>query len=206
MKVLIQGHTLAVATYDGQQLHVLNIQPSFTVEVDDVEATARDLNALFKSEYGSVLISTDEKFGDQEIKSLVREKLIPLIRNEDGILCTRCSIADHFYSVTGIPTIVDFMPIVGGRRGLEFNCFEKYRAVVIDGLGYVHAMCGASNTDIGSVVLSALDVIPDYQNGSRVFVEIGTGKLKAEQALAAYIKSVSYNKAVFSNNGHWFTY
>lgn len=202
MKVLITGKTLAVATFDGQYLNVLNIQPAFTVDTDNVEETADYLNLMFKQYFSTTLLSTD-KFSDQDIRSSVRETFIPLIKNDDNLPCIRCSIADYFYSKTDIPTIVDYVPFVGGVRGLEFNCVDKYKAVVIDAMGYVHAMCGVSNSNIGDTVLSAMHCVPEFQNGTLKLVDVGMDKHKAERALLEAFGATE--KVIFSNNGHWFT-
>lgn len=203
MKVLITGKVLAVTTYDGQHVNVLNIQPFFTVDTDNVEETADYLNLMFSQYFSNTMLST-EKFSDQEIKSLVRETLIPLIKNEEGVSCIRCSIADYFHTLTDIPTIIDYVPFVGGVRGLEFNCTNKYKAVVIDGLGYVHAMCGVSNLGIGNIVLSALPVAPEFDYGIQAFVPVSAGKHMAEETLINRFGRTPF-KFIFSNKGHWFT-
>lgn len=190
MDVLIQGNTLNVAVFDGDHVDVLSIVPSFKVTYDvDGDSPKQALDLEFKSMFGDKLLSL-ESFQDQFPTVLVREVSVPLIKNQEGVDCVRCSIADAWFHKTGVPCIIDYAAIVSNRCE-EFQAYAKYKAVVIDMFGYVYSFFGTARTSFSTVF---------HSNRTLTFKE---GNVELPYGLHP-IESPLSKAGLISNLGSWY--
>jgi hypothetical protein len=194
MQVLIQGDALNVAVFDGDDLNVISIIPSFRADIEPQDALASKpiLNNMFKSMFGDKLITT-ESYQELEPTSMIRELNIELIKN-NGSDCIRCSIAEAWYQETEIPCIIDYAPVTS-LRSEEFGAYCQYKAVVIDHAGYVHPFYGLSRNPFYTVFKSSLiKSAPMFNRGE--ILEVDTER--------PAIKHVLDKGGLISNLGSWF--
>ncbi len=134
MRVLIVGDAVNITTYYDGKLDVACVRPHFNVHVDnisEIEEIGGILNNKFLEQFGTKLI-TDDK---DEFSVACHE--LTLIKNDNGIDCILCTLADRFES----PCLVEFVPNPI-KQGMEMQAESRYKAVVFDALGNVYGFTG----------------------------------------------------------------
>lgn len=167
MNILIQGESVNLVVFDGDHVDVILVKPSFRVdaEANTVQELSGLLNNRFREIFTGKMIST-ESYQDIDPTSMIRELNIELVKNEQNVPCIRCSIEHAWFEETEIPIIVDYDSIVS-LRCEEFGVYDKYKAVVIDALGYSHGFFGVSPKGFNTVFKSKfIKSAPEFKSGT----------------------------------------